>query len=161
MRKREYGFFMTVFRTCYAMVHVRAMHRANRAGMIATWMMVLGLSYASIGLVMGNICKGDFRKLAYASIILPIAYDWLIWRQVRKHTEIPNKDDLRREVCRTVRELPEDTGTDEWIALYRLGNAILAHDDPEVARLMKDIEATPAFAGWKPLKLIRKAFLER
>lgn len=161
MHKQEYGFFMTVFRTCYAMTHRRAMRRANRAGTVALWAMLLGLGYACVGFALGKICKSDFRALAYASMMLPIAYDWLIWRHVRKHTEIPSKDDLRREVCRTVRELPEDVKVDEWIALYRLGNAILAHDDPEVARLLKDIEATPAFAGWKPLKLIRKAFFER
>lgn len=159
MRKREYGFFMTVFRTCYSMVRTRALYRADRAGMMAVGAMVLGLSYASIGFAAGHICKRDFRALAYASIILPIAYDWLVWRHVRKHTEIPSKDSLRREVCRTIHELPEETGMDEWTALYRLGNAVLIHDDREVARLLKDMEAMPAFAGWKPLDLVRKAFL--
>lgn len=159
--RRKYGFFMMVFRTCYGMIHLRAMRRANRAGTIAVWAMFIGLSYASVGFAMGEICKRDFRALAYASIILPIAYDWLIWRQVRMRTAIPSKSALRREVCRTVHELPESMEMDDWIVLYRLGNAVLDHDDTEVADLLKDMEAMPAFAGWQPLTLVKKAFFGR
>ena len=143
------------------MIRARALWRANRAGMVAAWAMVVGLGYAGIMCAMGEMCKGDARTLAYASIVLPIAYDWLIWRQVRARTEIPLYDDLRRDVCRTVRELPETMDKDDWLMLYRLGNAVLAHDDNEVRGLVADMEAMPAFAGWKPLKLVQTAFFGR
>ena len=152
---------MTVFRTCHAMIRARAMCRVERAGIMASLTMFVGLTYASVGFAMGEICRRDARTLAYASVILPIAYEWLIRRQVGLRVEIPSYDDLRRDVCRTIHELPETMEMDDWRALYRLGNAVLIHDDEEVKELLADMEAMPAFAGWKPLELVRTAFFGR
>ncbi len=161
MFKRKYGFFMKVFRKCHRMIRTRALRRADRAGIVAVWAMVVGLIYAGVMCAVGEMCQKDARTLAYASIFLPIAYDWLIWRQVRAHTEIPLYDDLRRDVSRMIDELPETMELDDWFTLYRLGNAVIAHKDDEVRELLADMDAMPAFRGWEPLELVRTAFFGR